>query len=109
MINNCPAKDKLKPTLPDVAALPPGAHWGAYWKHPDGWMKLVPPCETIRDQAHTVQHAAALHDAARDSDLSLTMKTCPDLDNDPEDEKFLVLFVLIATAAFGVGLLFLAV
>ena len=89
MINNCPAKDELKPALTDVAALP--------------------PAETIREQAHTVQHAAALHDAARDSDLSLTMKTCPDLDNDPEDEKFLVLFVLIATAAFGVGLLFLAV
>ena len=38
MINNCPAKDELKPALTDVAALP--------------------PAETIREQAHTVQHAA---------------------------------------------------
>jgi hypothetical protein len=25
------------------AALLPGERWGAYWKHPDGWMRLYPP------------------------------------------------------------------
>lgn len=25
------------------ADLAPGERWGAYWKHPDGWMRLYPP------------------------------------------------------------------
>ncbi len=27
---------------PDCA-VSPGERWGAYWKHPDGWMRLYPP------------------------------------------------------------------
>ena len=44
MKNNCPTLTcELQPALHDAAALAPGQRWGAYWKHPDGWMKLFPP------------------------------------------------------------------
>lgn len=52
----------------EIDAMKTGERWGAYWKHPDGWMRLYPPsAESIREQAHTAQHADALHAEARAS------------------------------------------
>ena len=33
----------VSPGSASCAALLPGERWGAYWKHPDGWMRLYPP------------------------------------------------------------------